>query len=328
MTTITKLAAFRSARSKLTPCADDLFTRGKPRLTRWQPEPDAHITNIIGLPRVLMGEDAKQLYLYVNVLNRSQRQALFANPVMVAWARRHGIRPEESPDIVRAFYSDLRTRREMLDKADVEHRRGKLFLGRVRFSLEVCLAASREDRAAAFLQQIDGEYWHRLKRRPDEDCALNDCLNGLKECPGFLRPQCVLLVREIRGLTVLWDSLAPVDRTRLVLDLFVLMSLANTLTPVTWAIEQVPELIHEFAHLRLVYARKGPRQRRPTQRQRIWLRHLRRRQVKSVRNGLLQLDPRVPMGASVAHLRRKSDVLKLILKAQGHHRLRVRTVNP
>ena len=308
-----------NGRSKLTPYTDDLFTHGKLQLTRWQPDTNT-ITNIIGLPRMLMGKDAKQLYKFAGVSNRNDRRILFAHSQTVEWARHHHITLEDSPHIARAFYSDLHARRKLLEKIDVELRSSNPTpQSGLQFSLEFCLLPTR-DRIVSIIGPIDDKRLYTFEF-PSGGKAIHElCMKRMVGWSDDLHNQCSMVAQEVSLLIGRWSALNGADRERVVLDVFVLMTVTKSLVPVTWAIQLVPELIHEFGHLRPVYARTGPRQRRPSQRQRIWTRYLWRRQVNAVRADLLRLNPSVPATTIVSRLRRRSKVLRLIHWERVRHR--------
>lgn len=282
----------------------------------------AHPDNIIGLPRLLTRDDGKHLFAAVRMYRRQDRQALLTDAYMRKWARERSLGlPKPGGKMACAFYADMRYRRLRLSDVVkvLDHEPGVLAAGKLSLDFNVLMGPF--EHATQGVGQMDDQQWERIAGEISEDPGMSECSAAIYTGGvNRLSTTAILVLYELNSLLGQWSTLDSGNRERAILGLVLLLTTSASLTPITWAIGRVPELATEFADLRVVYRRTGPRAHAPTLRQTRKIRRLWRSQRKALSAQLSRLYSQPPSSARALQLSDQARTLILIHKARIRHR--------
>ena len=311
--------------SGLMPLSEHYFTHGADQLYQWCPSIDTP-RNIIGLPRMLLIDNGRRLNRILGISSRACTH-LLSDTQLLLWASHHGVTPSLNTKLIRAFFSNLRYRRHALQSAALAVMDGKPVHAAAKFSVDFCIVKALYPRFGIHELTLTTEQWKSITESLNIDADLFSCADDPYLQLHYVNVMRMALVTAVGHSLKSWSTFGTYDRERIILGLFALMTVTGSLAPVTWAIEQAPELVYEFAHFRPVYARRGRPRRAASQRQTIWIRRLWRKQITALRRQLLSLDPLIPTNPIDLH--EQSRVLNFIYKARQRHRLlHVHGANP
>ena len=278
---------------------------------------DEKLGNILGLPRMLTRSRGARLLQLLDLTRRQARKNFIREPHIVHWAHAHGLRGiQPTQELICHFTADRRYRMKVFEVFfTIAQGLGRVRANKTKFSLELTVLLVHFTSA---LQQktLDRHTLQGTLEDVENGAELIQKLNTAIELTDTGCRFLWMIWPTICDALLRWPQLTPPEQELPILGLLVLVTISCSLEPVQLAQLIVPELSEEFADLRPVYKRTGPRTRTPTLAQQRRIEQLRETQFEAVYANLDHLGSLHASAEGLGPLQQNIDRLERINRAR------------